>query len=396
MINYISSFNTNKNKPVFGAKPIPVDVANKIKLKLLNPKVKTVDIYCHVSPDEDTISSMKVMSNWLNKYKKRVSICVNLKEAKNLYFKSSKYNIKKDGRKADMSLILDFNGEERLPKHYLKTFKKNKEDKIIGFDHHAKTDTLIQGDLYIDNTAKSCCGTIYRFFESIGEKLKKKDLKSLYCGMLSDYSKSKLVEISEAKLTKLPALKEDKNSGEVLEKIEAGLSEKEKSKIYKHLDVMSNLTQREKEFNKKILDSIQVTPNGKLAYVIIPANDKQWRLLGMDNTRTSTIIGDLRKKLLDPDLQSGFSLKQKESIQNINGAIVFYRVNDKTESAYQMSITTKDNYAKKLINYIKKNLNPTLDAGGHPNRMGGRVHSIEEQSIKEFINNFLVAAEKVN
>lgn len=398
MISYINSFNTKRNNPYisFGAKPMPLSEAKKIEHELLSPKIKVLDVYCHASPDEDTVNAMKVIVNWLKKHKKKIQVQLNLEDTKNLYIKPKKYQQNTNYKKPDISVVVDFNAKERLTGNFAQKLEQNSDKKILGFDHHLLSSNEIAGNLYIDNTAKSCSGIIYRFFESIGKKLNNKDLKSLYCGMLSDYDKFKLIEIKNTELIKLPSLNEDENSKEILEKIEAKLTEKDKKQIYKHLDILSNLTRQEKTLRKKLFDKTQITPNGKLAYLVIEPENQDWLKMGADTTRTSTIIRDIRTSILDPDSQHLFSLEQREKLKKVKGAIVFYRSSSSPTSDYQMSLTTKGDYAQQLVDYIKKNINPNLEAGGHPHRRGGRIHSLDKTEVKNFVNSFIEAADKID
>lgn len=393
-----SAYNNKSDKQTaFCAKPMPFEVASKMKTKILDSAVRDIDVYCHASPDEDTVNSMKVDVNWLKRLGKSFSVCVNKRGSKDLYFKPENYPIKKGAAPVDLALILDFNGEERVPKKYLDNFKQARN--VIGFDHHEKAGTFIEsGDIYRDTSAKSNCSIVYRFFESLGEldKLSQEDYKSLYCGMLSDFSKSKLVEISDNKLQKLDRLYEDKNkdSREILEKVEAKLSESDKTEIYKHLDIISNLTKEETNFRKRLFRDIQYTPSGKLAYVVIKPGDEQWIKLGRDNPRTSTILNDFRRRIVSSNFPQGYDIAQKKNLQNVKGAIVFYSVS--TRGPYKMSISSKGSYAESLRLYIKTHLDPKLEAGGHSNRQGGSAASMEPKDIEAFINSFLTAAEKAD
>lgn len=370
----INSVNSRPNEISFGAKPMPLQTAKSFEMKLLDKSIKNIDIYCHSSPDEDTIQSMKVFAHWLRKYKKKISVCIKPEDTKNLFFIPSKYKIKKSSKKPDIALVVDFNGKERIPEQFKKALPGN----IVGFDHHQDMQDPLGGVFYKDTSAKSCCSIIYRFFESLGKKLNKNDLKSLYCGMLSDFEKSKLVMLKDSKLIKLPELDVDKNSREILEKIESQLSSKDKEQIHRHLDIISNLTKKEKALQKRLQSEIKYTPNGKFAYVVIPLQDKQWESLGMDTPRTSAIIKDLRIATLD-------------NTPSIQGVMAFYSAKD----CYKISIHSRNSYAQKLINYITNNITPNLQAGGHPDRTGGRIYSKNKNDIDNFISNFLTAAEKV-
>lgn len=395
----VSALNTatpskNSARVSFGAKPMPLDAAKYIKSKILDSGVKAVDVYCHASPDEDTVNSAKVINNWIKRQGKITSFCVSSQKLKGLFLGHGQFKIKKDEKPADLAMILDFSSESKVSRGYLELLKKSKN--VLGIDHHQVSDDNLDCHFYRDTSAASCCGIIYRLFESLGEKLNKSDLRSLYCGVLSDYQKSKLVKFQNfdkgRQLVRLPLLEADKNSKEVLEKIESQLSTKEKAKIYKHIDVLSDLKPSEKAFRKRIFSDVKTTNNGKLAYVIIEPKDKEWISLGMKNSRTSPILRDLRLRLLNGiNYDEAFSSEQRQKFQNIQGAIVFYRAG----GVYQMSLTTKNDYANKLMAYIRENINPNLIGGGHPDRQGARIFSIEKNQVTDFINSFLTAAENI-
>lgn len=397
MINSISSYNTDSTKRhknvSFTAKPFPVELAQFFKRAILNSEIKTIDVKCHASPDEDTVNSaLAVINDWLKKNGKKISVCVNYNKTKGLYARPLKKEIKKGSKPSDLTLIFDFNGKSKVPKSFMDVFEKTKSENIFGFDHHTKTKETFDGNLYIDDTAKSTCGIVFRFFEALGEKISKKSLKNLYCGMLSDYQKSGLVDIKNSKLIKLPDLDLDKNSKEVLEKIETQLSEKAKAKIYKHLDVLSHLTEKEKSFQKRLFKETKVTPKGNLAYVVLEPNDKDWLKLGMKNARTTILLRNWRLNAINNKTNDIFRPQQKEELKNLKGAIIFYR----SGGAYQMSTHSKDNYAERLTNYVIKNINPDLQLYGHPTRRGGRILSLQKDEVEKFINGFLDSADKVD
>lgn len=397
-----SDVSQNKNNVSFGAKPIPSAVVKKIERRLLT--ANSIDVYSHSSPDEDTINSAKVVYNWLKRMGKDVSLCFNAGETNGLLFKNSKkYKFKDDlSKKPDLNLLIDFNSTERVPKRFVDVLGAGKTKNIIGLDHHDVSEkTMFDPKSYIDSDAQSCSGVIFRFFEGLGVKLKKTDLESLYCGMLSDYRKSKLISIENSSngsaLQKLPKLYENEYSAEVLEKIETLLSSKSKAKILKHLDTFANLTQKEINFSNGLNDKVQITKNGKLAYVVIDPKSKEWKALGMDNTRTSDILANFRSMVIDSSEQNkNFSPELKNKLKDVEGAMVFYRSMDNKESSYKMSIHSKGDYAKRLIDYVKININPELIAGGHPDRAGGKVRNCDKKSVDKFINDFLIAAEKIN
>lgn len=391
----VSKFNLKNKKTdiAFGAKPMPFDVAYEIKSKFLNPNVKSFDAYCHAPLDEDTTNSMRVFVNWLKKNNKEVSMCMSMQNIKGLLIEKEIFKLKKGEKPSDMAILFDFNSASRFPKAYKNLFQNTQTENIYGFDHHKLEENPIKGNFYMDTSARSCCGIVYRFFESLNEPLGKEDLKRLYCGMLSDYTKSKLVTFKNSRLIKLPALGLDKNSKEVLENIQSQICPEDKIRVHKRLDILSNLNPKEKAFKERIFSQVQVTPDGKLAYVIIPPADKQWIGLGMKNTRTSAILRDLRLRLLNglPD-DIGFTPEQKQKIGGVQGSIIFYR----SGNDYRMSIHSKNGYAERLQNYIKMQLNPDLIAGGLQDRQGGQAESLKKDSVKKFIEGFLIAAEKID
>jgi hypothetical protein len=162
-------------------------------------------------------------------------------EITDLYTKNCTAPINIAHKKADKVVILDFNGKDRVPEGYSDDISEYSPENIIGFDHHHTTEHKINGNLYIDTTAKSNCGVLTRFFESIGEKINKKDAKSLYCGMVSDYKKSGLVKLNKIKnkyeLVKTDKLYADKNSLEVINKNLRKLSNKDTLFFKSTLDI---------------------------------------------------------------------------------------------------------------------------------------------------------------
>lgn len=400
MINRITGYNSNNQSPkiAFGVKPVSFDTAMHYINPLKNSGAKRIGIFGHSSLDNDAECSKHTFSDILDILGIKNYIYSRKEQVRGLLLEKSK-KIKKISKQPDLIVVLDFNDERRIPKLFKNIFEKNKPGNIIGLDHHKEAKNKLQGDFYIDDTAKSCCGIVFRFAEALGleKKLSKKDYRNLYCGMLSDYQKSSLIKIDNEKLIKNPALYEDKNSLEVLEKVEKQVSEKNKNKIYKHLDIISNLNSEERKFRKKVFSEINVTPNGKLAYVVIDPKDKQWRGLGMDNTRNSIILSDLRVRLMNGvENDKLFTPEQKESFKKIKAAMIFYRTSPKKHGCYQMSIHSKEGYTQKILNYIRANISPNLEAGGHENRAGGRVRSMKKEDINNFINSFLEAAEKVD
>lgn len=381
-----NNYQSKQNNLLFSGVRIPTATNTRLNNKFLS--AKSIDFYCHGGPDEDTADSLKPLLEYAQKNKIKVNVCINYKKTKGLFYRPPKKYIKKDSEPSELTFILDFNSKAKISKAFQEVFNKSKPEDRRGFDHHEKLDDLIEGDeIYINKNAKSACELVFDFFNDLGKKLKKKDLESLYCGMLSDYEKSKFIEIKNGKLIKLPTLKEDPIAKKMLKKIESQLSEESKNKIYKHLDILTNLTLKEERFRKKLFSEVRVLPNKKWAYSMIDPNDKLFLSLGMKNERTGKIYKDLYSRALNGVAHDeNFSLKQKEELNNIKGIILLYR----SGGSYQLSVKSKDNSAIRLVN--KANIN----GGGKPHSAGGRILSIEKNDVDNFINKILTAADSIN
>lgn len=396
MINRVNSFNTN-NKVSFKARPINPEEIRWFSDVVFNPDSHNLLIVPHKGPDGDCISSAEYVYDFFAWLGKNVSILINPKETKGFNFNPADYKIYQKGSKTpDGVLIVDLNSSEKLSKDAKQVISAVSPENQYIVDHHTENEkNLTSRNFYIDDSAKSCCSILVRIAEALKTSLSQSEAKKLYFGMLSDYEKSGLISFQDNQLIKMPLLAEDKNSKEVLEKLESLLSEQDKFKIYRRLDIMCNLTEEEQAFRKKMISQIQVTPNGKLAYLIIDPEDKQWEKLGMHNIRTSTILRDLRKRLINGNYDKYFTEGQKQKLKDINGAVIFYRVSKDKHSEYRFSIHGKDSYAEKLVNYVKKK-HPGTKGGGHPDRSGGGITSLNRDKIKELIKGFMEAAEDVN
>lgn len=406
--NYIKNNNFS-----FRAKPIPKEVLSNVYTQISNPEVRNIDIHPHLLADEDAINSAKLIYDFVQKMGKKARICIEPKDTQDLFFNSKNYRLKRDNREPDMHIVVDFNSIERFSQKFLPQFNKTSHKPVIIIDHHNPNDKTINinhanSQLYIDESANSCSGIIFRLFEGLGKKLTKADAKNLYCGMLSDYLKSKLITIEHtpegAKLVKLPELHKHKESKELLEKIEAQLDTKTKQKIYNHLDFFSHLDKQSKAFMNHLPSMIQVSPNGKLAYVLIEPDNKDWATIGMDTNKNSKILSNLRTRMLKSQQDSIFSPELKEKLKQVQIAMVFYKtspeLNEFKMSVHSNSVDSdafitaaKSEWAKYLA---QTNQNIPYYGGGHPDRAGGKILSCEKQDAKAYVNCFLTAIEKTN
>jgi len=431
MFNCINNINTiDKNRykrsnVAFGAKIIPTELGREIEKTFFS--VKSIDIHAHNAADHDTGKAAAYMCDKFEARRIKAYLCADENELKDLGIDPKKYRIKKNSKPSEATLMLDHNGWDKVSEFNKKLIEKSKQ--IWKIDHHPETENTIPGVLsYFDTTAKSCCAILYRLAESVGEKLNKVDAENLYCGIVSDFEKSKRIKIEGSpegsKIVRLPAMDLDKNSAEVLDKFETILSKEERTKIHNHLDIISNLTPEEQAFRTELFSRVKVTPNGKMAYAVIHPDDNLGKIY-KDDTRGSAILRDLRLRLINGIQEDKmFSAAQKESFKNpngvidIKGAIVFYPVpkNGKNKKAFQLSVHSKKdtNYAKNWTDYAKKaysekekakfsifnlfhkkGVKNELWAGGHDNRSGGRIYSFNKTSDENLIESFLEAGQNV-
>lgn len=421
MINILVK-NNNLCKPSFKANQMPKEQALHIDKKL--KEADTVDIFCHASTDEDSFNSAKTMYLYLEEMGKKPRIIVS--DNPDLYgYNTQRFNIQlmKDADKnvdrADLALCVDFSKDERLNQHSLDYLKRFPEDKIVGFDHHLESGFLIKdavriaqsyesvkdmpkfepANYYIDPSSKSCSAVIYRFFEALNTKLSREQLSSLFCGMCDDIKKHGVInyeksadDLYEIKLNN--STRVDNNTKEVFDKVSSSLSSERKHKIAEHLDIMRNLMPDEKTFMKRLFDGVQFNENGKFAYFIIDPMDEDWMKFGGDTNRTSTIIRDFRIRLLknnpnDPLISEDL----REKLANIEVSGVFYP--DYDEEIYKVSLHSKKDYVARYQNYVRDNLYPALQAGGHGNRGGGRITTLDEEKCRKWIDYFIKASENV-
>lgn len=402
MLTPISSLNSkskNRKNVRFGLRPIPKTISAILQQKLLD--AKRADIFVHISPKVDADAAVSAVQ--LEKALKGKGIEVHIhsdgENVNDLTFSPIHQDMTNSQSKSDVSLLLDVNELSRID--------GTPQENPVVIDHHVDRGNIKSDYKYIDETARSCSGIIYKFLKGWNIKCSKEDLQNFLYGMLDDYQKSKLIKIEGFKLIKLHALKKDKNSKKVLQEVQRQLKKKDRNAVYKRLDVISTLNNREKELRKKLFSDIQVSPNGKLAYVIIEPDNKLWDSLGMDNHRNSTILRDLRTRLINGiQKDKMFTNEQKKRFKNLKGAVVFYKSTDSNGNyVYQISMHTKkstdalkvlDNVKTEWNKYIERNgKNIEIQGGGHENRAGGRILSSDRDDIEAYINCFLKASESI-
>ena len=396
----INSFKTSI-QPNFTANIMPKNCAEHINKQLKS--AKSVDIFCHTSSDEDTFNSAKAMYSYLQNQGIKPRIIVSGGKD-NYKYDTEKYNIiqdnrvNKDTKKADLALCVDFSSPNRVSANTLK-YLKSYGNKIVGFDHHndpdlitknynkiteayAKTQTLPDykpQNYYIDASAKSNCAIISRFFDAIGHRASHEEARSLFAGMFDDTSKDGITRVNKLGKVKVSEKVDDfGNTKEVMKNVLGRMRVFDKLAVLKHFADKTKLTEKEITFSKTLNDKTQYSQNGKFAYIEISPNDKEWEDLGKDTTRAKKVLQQFRKDALNNE--------------NIDTVAVFYPTNT---GNYKMSIQTKADYAKQIIDNIKATTYPELIAGGHENRSGGSIETLDTQKCHEWVNLFKNSAEQI-
>lgn len=400
----------------FRANKMPKKEAEYLNSKLLS--AKSVDIFCHSSTDEDCFNSAKIMYEYLNKNGVRPRI-ISSNGKDNYGYNPAKYNIiqadnmPKDIKKSDVALCVDFSAPERIPKGavlYLRSF--DKED-ILSIDHH-HTQTPITEDyvlyeksyddapklkepknIYIDSTSKSACAIVTRFFEALKIKMTKSQKEAGYCGMIDDMDKFGYIKLGGTKkLNKTKRFEADKNTQEVFNSIERSIPKEKREEIIKHVDSLSSLNKKEQAFRKNLYKNMQITKNGKFAYVIIDADNKEWEEIGGDNSITSTILRDFRTRTLKHKEPDEFLTQDDiEKLKDVEAAAVFYPA--RKTGTYRVSMHSNKSYVEKIFNYVRTYYNNNLIAGGHSNRGGGGMNGFDKKENGVWINDIIQAAENI-
>lgn len=387
-------------RPNFTANVMPKNCAKYIDNKLKS--AKSVDIFCHTSSDEDTFNSAKAMYSYLKGQGISPRLVVSGGK-ENYQYDVNKYNIiqanniSEDTKKADMALCVDFSSPVRVGSNVLK-FINSYGSNIVGFDHHNDPDIVVKDynkitqsyaknsmpaleakNYYIDSSAKSNSAIISRFFDAIGHRVTHEEARSLFAGMLDDTSKDGITKVNKLGKVKVSAKVDDNgNTKEVMKNVLGRMRVFDKLAVLKHFADKTKLTDKEIAFSKTLKDKTQYSNNGKFAYIEISPNDQEWEDLGRDTIRSTKVLQQFRKDSLEKG--------------NVDAVAVFYPTNENT---YKMSLQTKDNYAKQIIDNIKATTCPNLVAGGHENRSGGTLKSLDAQKTHEWVELFKNSADEV-
>lgn len=361
----------------FQAKPISLNKAEYTKLQLI--KSKFVDIVCHSSSDEDAVASAKAMKWYLEK-NNIPSRIISDGAGKTFDYKTGDTldisSHKLPSSPEDTALCVDFSEYTRVSSS-VKQFIQNSKHLLCLDHHHGPTQILDNENIYIDLSAKSCCGVILRLFEALKVKLPMEVKRTLYCGMADDLRKNKYLIFSDKSV--LPRKTEefmlDGNTKSLYEKLERELPKDEQEKVMKHLNVLLSLNQDEIKFKEDLPNRMKYNSNKKFGYVTIPIDDKEWLSLGGDNKRTSSILSNFRVRTL-------------ENFPNIDAVAVFYP----NSSGYRISMHSKGNNVLKLFDHIRKSF-PEFSGGGHEERGGGGNFSLNPEKSIEWMNSIIKGAQ---
>ncbi len=370
---------------------MPHSQAQYFKNVLLS--AKNVDIICHESTDKDSSNSALALAQYL-KSKDINSRIILSQDINSLNIKDKSLTIVqakdlKPDNKEKIVFCVDFSSKERVADNvsdYIKNYK------IYGIDHHCDTDITndficIEKPLntnsidarkafYVDISAKSASAIIYRMFEALGENISKLQAYELLSGLLSDCNKKGLVQCDGKRetITLSQNFIEDKNSFEIFKKLISKLNKQDIKEIIKSIDLTCNLTPLEKEFQKYLHKHLQFSKNGKIAYSVIPPNSRLWSDLNEDNSTTSTIMNRFRQEILN-------------SSHDIKAVLVFYKSNQN----YRLSAHCKQDNLLEFFKYVQNHTDKNIpqSMGGHPNRGGGKLKSLNEKDCKQWISDII-------
>lgn len=366
----------------FKAKPMPEHNAQHLKKKLLSSKY--VDIVCHQKTDRDSLNTALVMQNYLTQHgvQSRIIVSQNLvklgSKTKYNYIQSDDFNALKTC--ADTILCVDFSDVNRVESNILDYIRQS-EDRVLCIDHHDNPNILPQGDsLYVDPTAQSTTSIIYRFLEANHEKISQEQAYRIMLGLVDDGLKRNLFELDAENGIIKPTqkLEDDKYAYEIFVAVNKQISDQQRKTIIEKVDIMANLTPEEERFKAALYSKMEISSNGKIAYVAISPDSEEWRNLGGDNPRTSTILNRFRQDVIKNNFKDN-------RLNNVELALVFYESN----GTYRLSGHCKNKTLLKFFKYINnKVISGFVDtSGGHPDRAGGCIlNSTDKDECEKRVN----------
>ena len=373
----------------FKANKMPKQEAQFLKEKLTqNPNV---DIFTHESTDKDALNSALCVSNYLERFniKPRIIVSGDLNSLDILDTTKTIVDSKDYEPKDDKTtfLCVDFSATERIsPKIYTKI---SSSPYLYCIDHHKNPTLPIEtleleepkdtsrisktAPSYVDSSAKSATSIIFRFFEALEEEIDDKTALEMFYGLVSDCFKKDFVQVDGKKgeIEATEKLKEDKNAYEIFEALEKKLNKDQLKRMAQNIDIMGNLSEEEENFYQSLFSKIQYSKSRKTAFVALSPDDEEWKKLGEDNQRTSTILNSFRQELLKNN--------------DLDNAIVFY----KAEGNYRLSVHSNKNlevFYKKAQEEIKEE---GFSIGGHKERGGGKIATLDQEKCQKFVQKII-------
>ncbi len=368
-------------------------------------KAKDVDIVCHESTDRDSLNCAIAMQRYLDNLGVNSKIILSGKPSKtgikNPDFRYITANeIKPDDNPVDTALCVDFSAKERLTPALLEYIKKSKN--LLCIDHHEGTnlfstdyvvlkksiedaDKVLEtaAPCYVDSSAKSATSVIYRIFEALDVDIDSEQAYSLMFGLIDDAAKKgyMICDGTEGTIHSTEKLTQDKNAYEVYSSLKRKLDDEQIKKIAMAIDIMSNLNEAEQNFKNSLYEKVLFSDNGKIAYVEIPPDDEEWKSLGGDNTRTSTILNRFRQNIL-------------KKYDNVELALTFYEA----EGKYRLSAHSKNPDLLNFYNYVEETKIPgfTKNAGGHKDRGGGKIFTTDPETCHKWVSDIISCREFYN
>ena len=386
----------------FSANKMSNKQAHYFEQRLKNSK--HVDIVCHASTDRDSLNSAIAMQRYLDNLSVNSRIIVSQELNKIGVMKPDfKYiqadEIKPDSTPKDTVLCVDFSAKERVNPNVLKYI--NKADNILCIDHHEgvnlfkdnyitikkpmeDTYKVINSTVpcYIDTSAKSATSIIYRMFEALRQPVSNTQAYSLMFGLVDDGAKKGyfVCDGKNGTITPTTKLVNDENAFDVYNKLNEKINDEQRKKIAKAIDIISNLTDEERAFQKSLYDKIKLSKNKKIAYIEIPPDDPEWTKLGSDNARTSKILNRFRQAILNNEYHD-------EKLNDVVLALTFYEA----EGNYRISAHSKEPSLLDFYKYIEDTKIPdfTKNAGGHSERGGGRIRTTNKKTCHKWVKDIV-------
>lgn len=152
---------------------------------VLEKKIKRatdIALFCHISPDPDTICSAFAMKKAIEKLKKNVKVFCDDEKLENLNFLIADETLfKSDGKIYDLAIGIDSSDIQRIG-NCSNTFLLAKDSAAI--DHH-KSHVQYSSLSILDENSSSCSEIIFKFLKYMN-LLDNKVVQLLFAGMIAD------------------------------------------------------------------------------------------------------------------------------------------------------------------------------------------------------------------